>query len=48
MIKSITGYGRAERHNDQRTITAEIKSMNSKQMALYARIPSHYKEKDYE
>lgn len=48
MIKSMTGYGRAERHTDQRKITVEIKSLNSKQLDLSARIPSIYREKEYE
>ncbi|WP_298061524.1 YicC/YloC family endoribonuclease [uncultured Rikenella sp.] len=48
MIKSMTGYGRAERHTDQRKIIVEIKSLNSKQLDLSARIPSIYREKEYE
>lgn len=48
MIKSMTGYGRAERHTGQRKITVEIKSLNSKQLDLSARIPSIYREKEYE
>lgn len=48
MSKSMTGYGRAERHTDQRKITVEIKSLNSKQLDLSARIPSIYREKEYE
>ena len=48
MVKSMTGYGRAERHTDQRKITVEIKSLNSKQLDLSTRIPSIYREKEYE
>ena len=48
MIKSMTGFGRAERHTDQRKITVEIKSLNSKQLDLSTRIPSIYREKEYE
>ena len=48
MVKSMTGYGRAERHADQRKITVEIKSLNSKQLDLSTRIPSIYREKEYE
>ena len=44
----MTGYGRAERHTDQRKITVEIKSLNSKQLDLSTRIPSIYREKEYE
>lgn len=48
MIKSMTGYGRAERHTAQRKIVVEIKSLNSKQLDLSARIPSMYREHEYE
>lgn len=44
----MTGYGRAERHTDQRKIIVEIKSLNSKQLDLSTRIPSLYREKEYE
>lgn len=44
----MTGYGRAERHTDQRKIIVEIKSLNSKQLDLSTRIPSIYREKEYE
>lgn len=48
MVKSMTGYGRAERHTKQRKIVVEIKSLNGKQLDLSARIPSLYREKEYE
>lgn len=48
MAKSMTGYGRAERHTERRKITVEIKSLNSKQLDLSTRIPSLYREKEYE
>lgn len=48
MIRSMTGFGRAERHTDQRKITVEIKSLNSKQLDLSTRIPSIYREKEYD
>lgn len=48
MVKSMTGYGRAERHTEQKKITVEIKSVNSKQLDLSVRMPSLYREKEYE
>lgn len=48
MIKSMTGYGRGECTTANRKITVEIKSLNSKQLDLSARIPSIYREKEYE
>lgn len=48
MIKSMTGYGRAERQTTLRKIIVEIKSLNSKQLDLSARIPSVYREKEYD
>ena len=48
MIKSMTGYGRAERHAGDRKIAVEIKSLNSKQLDLSARIPAIYREKEYD
>ncbi|QZE13157.1 YicC family protein [Halosquirtibacter laminarini] len=48
MIHSMTGYGKAEKEIRARKITIEIKSLNSKQMDINARIPSLYKAKDIE
>lgn len=48
MVKSMTGYGRAERHTKQRKIIVEIKSLNSKQLDMSARIPAIYREKEYD
>ncbi|MGV6829773.1 MAG: YicC/YloC family endoribonuclease [Flavobacteriales bacterium] len=48
MIQSMTGYGKAELHLPTKKITVEIKSLNSKNFDLYARIPSSYKEKELE
>lgn len=48
MIQSMTGYGRGECATSTRKITVEIKSLNSKQLDLSARIPSIYREKEYE
>ncbi len=48
MIKSMTGYGKAECELPNKRITIEIKSLNSKQLDINARFPSTYKEKDIE
>ena len=46
MIKSMTGYGKAEYEIQSKKITIEIKSLNSKQLDLNLRLPSTYKEKE--
>ncbi len=46
MIKSMTGYGKAECELPGKKITIEIKSLNSKQMDLSTRLPGLYREKD--
>ena len=46
MIHSMTGYGKSVAELIGKRITVEIKSLNSKQFDLYARIPSVYKEKE--
>ena len=46
MIHSMTGYGKATVELPAKKITVEIKSLNSKQFDLYARIPHIYKEKE--
>ena len=48
MIKSMTGYGKAECEVQSKKITVEIKSLNSKQLDLNIKIPSIYKEKEFE
>lgn len=48
MIKSMTGFGKAECELPNKKITIEIKSLNSKQLDIYTRIPSTYKVKDIE
>jgi len=42
----MTGYGKAIAEFPEKRITVEIKSLNSKQFDLYARIPFVYKEKE--
>jgi uncharacterized protein (TIGR00255 family) len=46
MMKSMTGYGRAEGVIGNRKFTVELKSLNSKQFDLNVRMPSIYKEKE--
>ncbi len=48
MIKSMTGYGKAECLLADKKLTIEIKSLNSKQMDTNAHLPSLYKEKELE
>jgi uncharacterized protein (TIGR00255 family) len=48
MIKSMTGYGKAECELSQKKITIEVKALNSKQLDLNTRIPGIYREKEIE
>ena len=48
MIRSMTGYGKAECELSQKKITIEVKSLNSKQLDLNTRMPGVYREKDLE
>jgi uncharacterized protein (TIGR00255 family) len=48
MIKSMTGYGKAIAETQQKKITIEIKSLNSKQLDLNIKLPWLYKEKEPE
>jgi len=48
MIRSMTGFGNAVAESGNRTITVEIKSVNSKFFDLSLRLPSAYKDKDLE
>jgi len=48
MIKSMTGYGKAEFEIDRKKITLEIKSLNSKQIDINTRIPVFFREKELE
>ncbi len=48
MIQSMTGYGKAICELPNKKISIEIKSLNSKQLDLNIRIPSFYKEKEFE
>ena len=44
----MTGYGKASCTFEKKTITIELRSVNSKQMDLNARMPGFYKEKELE
>ncbi len=46
MIKSMTGYGKAEFETGNKKITIELKSLNSKQLDMNSRLPMLYREKD--
>lgn len=48
MIKSMTGYGKAEFETGNKKITVELKSLNSKQIDINTRIPMLYREKELE
>lgn len=46
MIRSMTGYGKAEGVIGNRKYTVEVRSLNSKQFDLNIRIPSIFREKE--
>lgn len=48
MIQSMTGYGKEVIQLPSKTITIEIKSLNSKGLDLNTRVPSAYREKELE
>lgn len=48
MILSMTGFGKSTVEMPNKKITVEIKSLNSKQLDLSARIPAAYREKELE
>lgn len=48
MIKSMTGFGKASVETPQKKITVEIKSWNSKQLDIYAKLPWILREKEPE
>jgi len=48
MIQSMTGFGKHVIQLPTKKITIEIKSLNSKNLDLNARIPSTYREKELE
>ncbi len=46
MIKSMTGFGKSVLQLPTKKITIEVKSLNSKNLDINARIPSQYREKE--
>lgn len=48
MIKSMTGFGKSATSINQKKISIEIRSLNSKQADISIRIPAVYKEKELE
>ncbi|MEJ5265076.1 MAG: YicC/YloC family endoribonuclease [Bacteroidales bacterium] len=46
MIKSMTGFGKATQSFGNKTLSVEIRSVNSKQFDLYLKLPNPYKEKE--
>ena len=48
MIQSMTGFGKVTAELPDKKITVEVKALNSKQLDLFTRIPSIYREKEME
>lgn len=48
MIKSMTGYGKAQAERNNAVVTVEIKTLNSKFLELNLRLPKIYSEKEIE
>ena len=48
MLKSMTGYGRITRVLGAKTISCEIKSLNSKQIDINFKLPANYREYELE
>lgn len=46
MLKSMTGFGKAECHLPTKKLTIEVKSLNSKQIDTSMRLPAIYREKE--
>lgn len=46
MLQSMTGYGRASDTFQEKTITIEVRSLNSKYTDIRFKIPQNYKEKE--
>ncbi len=47
MILSMTGYGRATQYFKEKTITIEVRSLNSKYTDVRFKLPQNYKEKEH-
>jgi len=48
MIQSMTGYGKASCELGEKIATFEIKSLNSKQLDLFFRLPNAYRDREME
>ena len=48
MLKSMTGYGTATVESNTLSVTAEVKSLNSKFLDIFCRIPRNYSEREIE
>ena len=48
MIQSMTGFGKVTAELPAKKVTIELKALNSKQLDLFTRIPSIYREKEME
>ena len=48
MVKSMTGFGKGEAALQNKKITVEIRSLNSKQLDLSLRLPAVYRQSEYE
>ncbi len=48
MIKSMTGFGKAEAAFGTKKITVELRSLNSKQLDLNLRLPAVYRQTEYD
>ena len=46
MISSMTGFGKSELIQENKTITIEIRTLNSKTIDVNSRLPHRYKELD--
>jgi len=48
MLKSMTGYGVANIESESINVTVEIKTLNSKFLDIYCRVPRNYSEREIE
>ncbi|MDF7818798.1 YicC family protein [Runella sp. MFBS21] len=48
MLKSMTGFGKATIESATLSVTAEVKSLNSKFLDIFCRIPRNYSEREIE
>lgn len=48
MVRSMTGYGKAEQEIQGKKITIEVRSLNSKQLDLNVKLPMSYREYELE